>query len=296
MKNYNLFDVIIVNYNSTDCLLACLESLSGALKNIPAEIFIEDNASEDNVDRLIPAFPQIHLTKNRTNLGFSKAVNQALKKCSASYILLLNPDAYITEDFFEPLLKYVESNPDVGIAGPAILNADGSIQGSARSFPKLLTAFFGRSSLLSKWFPRNRFTRQNLLDTSSDGIHPMPVDWVSGACMLIRRAIFENVGSMDEQFFMYWEDADLCRRAWMKGWKVVYFPRSTLVHYAGISSRQRKMRSVFELHKSSYLFYSKYCTSFRNFFKPLVFAGLYLRLMAVLASTLLKQFLNGRQA
>ena len=226
-------------------------------------------------------FPKAILSKNSYNMGFSKAANNALKESTAPYIVLLNPDTYVTHGFFERVLRYMEENPDVGIIGPKILNRDGSVQGSARSFPTPLTAFFGRNSLLTRWFPNNRITRQNMLTTGSDGVSPMGVDWVSGACMVVRKNAIEDVGLMDERFFMYWEDVDWCKRMRRSRWKVVYLPQATIVHYVGGSSDKLVIRSVFEFHKSCYRLFDKYTKFPLSVTSPLVFLGIALRFFFV---------------
>ena len=197
-----MFDIIIVNYRSTDYLLGCLRSIYNSLQQFPVKIFIQDNASEDGVDRVKTAFPQVILSKNSYNMGFSKAINSALKQSNSPYAVLLNPDSYVMDGFFEPIIHYMENNPQVGIVGPKIFDHDGSIQGSARSFPTPLTALFGRSSLFTRFFPNNPITRANILTTISDGRTPMKVDWVSGACMIVRRKAVDDIGLMDERFFM----------------------------------------------------------------------------------------------
>lgn len=280
----NLLDIIIVNYNSTDHLLRCLGSIFAGLHGLPARILVQDNDSKDNVDRVSTMFPDVELSKNRRNMGFSRAVNQGLKKTAAPYVMILNPDTCLFEAFFAPLLDYMEKNPSVGFAGPRILDGDGSLQGSARAYPTPLTALFGRSSLLSKWFPNNALTRKNLLTNGSDGSSPMEVDWISGACMLIRRAAIRDVGLLDERFFIYWEDADWCRRSWRNGWKVVYFPQVSIIHYIGMSSEHLVFRSILEFHKSSYRLFSKYGNSSFRFLKPFVIAGFSLRISLLLAS------------
>ncbi|HUU40660.1 MAG TPA: glycosyltransferase, partial [Desulfatiglandales bacterium] len=279
-----LLDIIIVNYNSTDYLLRCLSSIYDSLQELPAKVFVQDNHSEDGVDRVKSEFPQVILSKNTYNMGFSKAINNALKKGSSPYIVLLNPDTYVTDGFFEPILRYMEEHPRAGIVGPKILDHDGSVQGSARTFPTPLTGLFGRSSLISRFFPNNPFTRANILTTRSDGKTPMEVDWVSGACMVVRRKALDDVGLMDERFFVYWEDADWCRRMWRKGGKVVYFPQASVVHYVGASSGQAPLRSIFEFHKSSYRLFEKYNKAPVWFMKPLAMAGISLHLIYVLVS------------
>jgi len=280
----SLLDIIIVNYNSTDYLLHCLGSVYDSLQDVPAKVIVQDNASKDGVDRVKAEFPQVILSKNRYNIGFSKAINNALKENDSPYIVLLNPDGYVMDGFFDLILNHMEEDPSVGIVGPKILNHDGSIQGSARSFPTPLTALFGRSSFLSRFFPKNPFTRANILTTRSDGKTPMEVDWVSGACLVARKKAIEDVGLMDERFFMYWEDADWCRRMWKKGWKVVYVPRASVVHYVGASSERAPFRSIFEFHKSSYRLFEKHSKPSLWFLKPLAIFGISLHLFYVLVS------------
>jgi len=251
-------DIVIVNYNSTDYLLRCLESIENNLNGLVANIIIYDNASVDNPERITNQFSDVSLIVNRFNIGFSAAVNRAFQKCFSPFVLLLNPDSIIKDGFFEPIIGFMERHHEVSVVGPKVMNEDGTIQGSARAFPTLLTGLFGRRSFLSRLFPNNRFTRGNIIKMSLNGGTPMEVDWVSGACMLIRRKAIEDVGGMDERFFMYWEDADWCRRMWQKGWKVVYFPLSTIVHFVGASSNTLPLKSTVEFHKSSYRIYKKY--------------------------------------
>jgi len=258
INNKYLIDIIIVNYNSTDHTLKSLKTIFSLSNGIPVNVFIEDNGSNDRPERIRSEYPESILTLNRKNLGFAKAVNRAFLKGRAPYVLLLNPDTMITNAFFDPILNYMSNNPQVAVVGPKVLNEDGTMQGSARTFPTLLTGLFGRRSILSRLFPRNRFTRGNIINISRNGKTVKEVDWISGACMLVRRKAIDDVGGMDERFFMYWEDADWCRRMWQKGWKVVYFPSSTIVHFVGASSNTLPIRSTIEFHKSSYRLYKKY--------------------------------------
>ena len=277
-------DIIIVNYNSTDHLLKCLASLYNASRGMTIHVWVQDNASRDNVDRVKDLFPDVHLTKNDSNLGFARAINRSLPHGSAPYILILNPDTIVDSGFFEPVLEYMNTCRQVGVLGPRVFDTDRTVQGSARSFPTLLTALFGRKSILTRLFPDNPITRENLLTTKSDGFTPMPVDWVSGACMLVRRETVEHVGPMDDRFFMYWEDADWCRRICLNGWQVVYFPGSSVVHFAGVSSDKNIFRSVLEFHKSIYRLFQKHAQSPHSFLRPFIFWGLVYRFIFVIFS------------
>jgi len=273
-----VFDIIIVNYKSTDYLLDCLKSVYDALNGLSADIFVQDNFSEDT-HRISNAYPDVHLTKNIENKGFSTAINKSIESGSSPFIILLNPDSKVYPGFFENVLQFMKNNNDVGICGPKILNSDMTIQGSARAFPSPLTGFFGRNSLLTKWFPNNWITRKSILTNKIKGKNPVDVDWVSGACMVVRRTAVEDVGLMDEQFFMYWEDVDWCRRMWTKGWRVVYYPGAKIVHYVGGSSNKRPVKSLFEFHKSCYLYLVKYSSVPLTLLKSIALFGLTIRFL-----------------
>ncbi|MBW2354286.1 MAG: glycosyltransferase [Deltaproteobacteria bacterium] len=279
-----MLDIVIVNYKSTDYLIGCLNSIFDAAHGIDVKVWVEDNASTDQVDRVSTRFPSVRLKKHHRNLGFARAVNNGISHGSAPYVLILNPDIIIQEGFFDLALEYMARNADTGVMGPRICNSDGSVQGSARSFPNLLTALFGRRSILTKIFPNNPITRENILTDRSDGVTPIDVDWVSGACMLARRAAIEDVGAMDPRFFMYWEDADWCRRMRQKGWRVVYFPRPAVTHFVGVSSERNLVRSVLEFHRSVYYLFEKHAEKPHSLLKPIIFWALVYRFFFVLGS------------
>ena len=284
----DLLDIVIVTYKSKDYLDACLGSIRRDLHTMRAKIFVEDNNSGEDLRQLCERFQPIELSLNTRNLGFARAANKGISRGTAPYIVLINPDSLIMEGFFQKVFSFMETNPDIGVLGPRIMNVDGTIQGSARAFPGPLTAVFGRSSFLSRLFPGNRITRKNVLSMLSDGASPMSVDWVSGACMVIRRKAFHQVGMFDEQFFMYWEDADLCRRMRQKGWKVVYYPLAGVVHHLGASSSRRVFKSLLNFHNSSYRLFSKYLQKNALVLKPLAIAALAARLAIVLPPTVLR--------
>ena len=279
-----MIDIIIVNHNSTDYLIDCVASLNRALKGVDATICVQDNASTDAPERLRARYPGVVLENNIQNIGFAAANNKVIRKSAAPYALLLNPDTVVSENCIASLLAFMEKNRDVGIAGPRILESDGRVQGSARSFPSLLTAFFGRSSMLTKWFPTNPISRANIWTAQSNGLKPREVDWISGACMIVRRNAIEDVGLMDERFFLYWEDADWCRRMWQKGWKVIYFPRASILHHAGKSSGTNLLPSIYHFHRSSYILHEKYTEFPLMLMNPLVLSVLALRGIALALS------------
>jgi len=284
-----VIDLIIVNYESTDFLHTCLSSVYDNLNGTKVNVHVFDNGSHDLVDLTETIFPKTTFLRHHRNLGFSGGVNRVLKKTSSPYIVILNPDTVVFEGFFESVIAFMERNPDVGILGPKVTNPDHSIQGSARAFPTFHSAFFGRKSVLTRMFPNNRFTSANILSNASDGRTPMEVDWVSGACMVVKREALDDVGLLDERFFLYWEDVDWCKRMWNKGWKVTYYPQATIQHAAGGSSERNLIRSIFEFHKSAYTYFVKNFKSPNLLIKPLIIAGLSLRFAGILLLQLVRR-------
>lgn len=270
--------VIIVNYNSTNALIDCLESIYKKACESDIGVWIWDNNSEDNPGRISECFPKVSLFKSDKNIGFAAAVNKVTLQSKSSFVMLLNPDTLLKDMFFPELLSFLDAHPDVGVLGPKIINPDESLQESARLFPTFLTGAFGRTACLTRLFPHNRFSKMNLLSGGiGNGGKPIRVDWVSGACMVVRRKAIDEVGLMDERFFMFWEDADWCRRMLENGWKVVYYPGVSVYHSVGQSSRTRPIRSILEFHKSAYRLYAKYARGYKKLLKPCVFGFLALR-------------------
>jgi GT2 family glycosyltransferase len=278
----HMMDVIIVNYHSTHQLLRCLESFASETAHGRVRVIVQDNSSGDGIGFVESGFPEVNIRHNGRNLGFAVAANKALAESNTPYVVLLNPDTIVLGDFFKTVLSYMEKNRNVGIIGPTILNADGSIQGSARSFPNPLTSLFGRGSVVTRLFPNNAISRANILTDRSKGKFPVEVDWVSGACMVARREAIDQVGPLDERFFLYWEDADWCARMRQKGWKVIYFPEPRVVHYVGGSSSARVFRSIIDFHKSAYKLFCKYSRGWMRALSPLVAAALASRLTLAL--------------
>ena len=186
-------DVIYVNYNSTDCLIRSIENIISYKYENRLNIIVVDNSSNDTSYRLKLFFHKIYYIQNEKNVGFGAAINQALTYCHSKYIILLNPDSFIFDGFFDASVSFMERNEQVGVMGPMIVDKDGSIQGSARAFPTPLTSLFGRNSPITKMFPNNSITKSNILAWGDDIQTPMEVDWVSGACMVVRREAMQAV-------------------------------------------------------------------------------------------------------
>lgn len=250
--------IIIVNHNSGDYLKKCLDSLKVSPPRSIFEIFVVDNASEEgDLQDLENDCPEVTLIRNSRNLGFARAINQAIVKARGRYFLILNPDTLIFKNGVDHLVDFMEEHPEAGAAGPLLLYPDGTRQPSCRSFPTPLKVFFGRTSLLTKWFPKNPITRSYLMENRVD-LKIMEVDWVMGACIILRRKAVEEVGGFDESFFLYVEDADLCYRLRKKGWRTYFVPQARAIHHYGASARGERRLVTIEHNKSMYRFFIKH--------------------------------------
>jgi len=250
--------IIIVNYNTAPYLAPCLASIGAHLADVRYEVCVVDNASTDGSATVIHRqFPHVQLIASDRNLGFAAGLNLGLRHTSGQVALWLNPDSELLDVGMAKLLQYLDEHPDVGILGPQILDADGGIQLSSRSFPSYRTALFHRYSLITRWFPNNRYSRHYLhSDWDHNTVHQ--VDWVSGACLLHRRRILDDIGWLDERFFMYCEDVDFCLRARQAGWKVTYHPGAQVLHHIAGSSRRHPSRMALERHRSMWRYYAKH--------------------------------------
>jgi len=263
--------IIIVSYNGREHLRKCLQSLAAHGPSVEHEVIVVDNASQDGSAEMVAAeFPQARLLPLPKNVGFAAGANRGIGEASGEAIVLLNPDSELKEDVFVPMLTYLRDNPDIGILAPKLRDEDGSLQLSCRRFPTFSVALFNRYSLLTRLFPRNRFSARYLL-TDWDHSAISAVDWVSGACLMARRSLFEEIGLLDEGYFMYIEDVDLCQRVHRAGYKVVYFPEAAITHHIGRSSHTLPSRSIIERHRSMWHYYKKYLR--RGWLLDIVVAG-----------------------
>ncbi len=282
-------DVIIVNYNSTDCTINCIESIKKVNQCKELNIIVVDNDSKDSPSRILKKFPNTKLIRNRKNIGFAKAVNLAFKHTASELVLLLNPDTVVLSDFFISVHNFMRKNKDIAIVGTAIYETNGDLQGSARRFPSALTSLFGRKSPLTKWFPNNSFTRKEFACFNSNRRDAIDVDWVSGACMIIKKEAFEHIGGFDENLFLYWEDADLCKRLKDSGWRIVYYPKAIIRHFVGRSSNTRPLVSIFHFHHSCYKYFNKHVYGWRTILNPITFWGLSLRCALVMFLNMIRR-------
>lgn len=253
----NKLSVIMVNLNTRELAIESLQKIRTSLNGISSETFFVDNGSKDgSVEAVASKFSRVNIIANTDNLGFSHAVNQAILKCNGEYILLLNPDITIHANTVGQLVNFMEVCPEAGAVSPYLSYPDGRQQDFCSLFPTLRRQFLqltGLRILVPHWIKR-RFTilKENRTE-------PFEVDWVIGACVILRRKAVENAGYLDEDFFMYGEDLDLCYRLRKNGWKVYVLPDVKIFH---IGSPKDTLRSgIFKeplIHHTTYLFFKKH--------------------------------------
>ncbi|MDY7076453.1 MAG: glycosyltransferase family 2 protein [Chloroflexota bacterium] len=248
--------IVIVSWNVRDLLRQCLRSISSLSSSLSSEIIVVDNGSADGSVEMVQAeFPSVRVITNVDNRGFPTAINQGIGVAQGRYIFLLNPDTEVVDDALGTMVTFADVHSDVGIIGPQLLDPDGSVQSSRRRFPTLATAFF-ESTWLTHYAPRSLLRHYQMLDTPDNATQD--VDWVDGAAFMARRKAVEQVGLMDEGFFMYSEELDWCRRFRETGWRVVYLPAARIVHHRGKSSEQVVAASHIHFQTSKVRYFRKY--------------------------------------
>jgi len=249
--------IAIINWNTKSLLKECLKSVYLNVNKISFEILVVDNGSGDGSQEMVrKEFPQVRLIENKDNQGFARASNLALRKSKGKYGLLLNPDTIVEKGVLKTMVNFMKMNARVGICGCRLLNEDGSLQPSGGNFPDLFTAFL-QMTKLNYLYPGNRFSRRFMGAGLAAG-KAGEVDWVTGACLLMRRQAMEAVGLLDERFFMYCEDLDWCRRMKDAGWKVYYLPEAQVVHYRSRSYNENSLRIFLEGYKSWFIYLKKH--------------------------------------
>ncbi len=286
--------IIIVNYNVKEFLEQAIASIKKSCVGWQYEIFVVDNASTDgSVHAIRQKFPEVQLIVNAENRGFAAANNQALRQARGEYLLLINPDTIVQEDTFSVIIDFFKQHPDCGMVGCKILNPDGSLQlACRRSFPTPWIAFT-KITGLSRLFPRTRlFGSYNLTYRHPDAIYE--VEAISGSFMFFRRQVLNEVGYLDEAFFMYGEDLDWCFRVREAGWKIYYVPTTKIIHFKGESSKKSQIDLMIEFYRAMKLFVEKHYHN-RYFHIPQWFlvAGIWLRAGLTFLAHVLKRMLPG---
>lgn len=266
---------VIVNYNAGDHLLACVRSLRA---EGVAEVVVVDNESRDGSgEALARSDPAATFVPMGANFGFGTAANRGVALTSAPYVLVMNPDTVVGPGMVDALAAALDRDPALAAVGPRIDNPDGSRYPSARRFPSVAQSA-GHGFLGLVW-PANRFSRAYKMDDTGLAEARL-VDWISGACLMVRRPAFDQVGGFDESYFMYCEDVDLCWRMSRAGWGVGYEPGGRVVHVVGVSSNQAPYRMILAHHVSMWRFAAKTTTGVSRAALPAVGVALGLRLVA----------------
>jgi GT2 family glycosyltransferase len=254
--------IVVVSWNVRELLRACLNSVteslgSGKGQALASQVIVVDNAStEGSVEMIRKGFPEIHLIVNARNLGFTKGNNQGIAFSDGRHVLLLNPDTEIVGDALGEMVAYMDDHHRVGALGPQLLHSDGQVQSSRRRFPDLRTAYVESTFLRPRFAESAILERYYVLDKPDD--ETQAVDWVVGACLLMRRETLEEVGDLDESFFMYSEELDWCYRTKARGWEVVYLPTAQVIHHLGKSSEQVLPVRHIQFERSKVLYFRKH--------------------------------------
>lgn len=247
--------IIIVNYNTKDLLKQCLKSI---LENAPRqkfEIFVVDNASSDGSAEMVQEdFPGVHLFCNKENIGFARANNQTIEKSQGRYVLFLNSDTEVSLGVLDGMVEFLNSHPEAGVVGCRLVDSNGKAEESCGFFPTIsaiVLTKLRRNMVLGSWF-------KNLHASILHSSQTQEVDWVTGACLMVRRKIIERVGLLDEKMFMYFEDVDWCYRMKKAGWKIYFAPEVRIIHKRGASLEQVPDRMIYEYRRSELHLYEKH--------------------------------------
>jgi len=256
--------IVIVNYNTKKITLDCIDSVYKNTKDINYEIILVENSSDDPIllKDIKKDGKKINLIVSKENLGFAAGNNSGIKIAKGRYVLLLNSDTLVTSNVLAEMVSWMDENPKVGISSCALKNKDGSLQGTGGYFPTLIRVFswmtiqdFPFVDLFIKPFHP---TKEKSF-SKNDGFYTKEreLDWVTGAFFLIRKEVIDQIGLIDEEYFMYTEETDFCFRARQKGWRVIYNPRWSIIHFGGASSKGSRF-SVLSEYKNVKLFYKKH--------------------------------------
>jgi GT2 family glycosyltransferase len=245
--------VVIVSWNTHALLAECLASLYASPPQGKFEVWVVDNASKDDSVAMVRSrFSQVCVIENRENVGFAQANNQAIERCAGRYVLLLNPDTTVRPDALETLIQFMDAHPEAGAAGSRLLNSDGTLQPSCHPMPTLSREVW-RLFHLDAIYP---FATYHMHKWDDD--KPRKVGVLQGASLILRDQALEEIGLLDETYFMYSEEVDICYRLQKNGWRLYWVPQSQVVHYGGQSTQQVADEMFLQLYQSKLLFFRKH--------------------------------------
>lgn len=268
--------IIIVSWNTVELLVKCLESVFAYPPDCTFEVLVVDNASADaTVQTVKNQFPQVKLMPNQENVGFAPANNQAIRQSSGRYVLLLNPDTEVKQNALTLLVQYLESNPAVGAVGPLTLNPDDTLQTSCYPRPTLVREFW-RLFHLDSLYPYGTYHMSGWSQNE-----PHHTDTLLGACLLVRRQILDKIGLLDEDYFIFSEEIDLCYRIQQEGSTLFWVPQAQIIHYGGQSTKQVAPEMFMRLYESKVIYFQKHYSWLTvQGYKLVIMAASLLRLLA----------------
>ena len=286
--------ICIVSWNVQEDLQACLDSLYQGSHQLSFEVIVVDNASaDDTVAVLNQQYPQVCLIASQENRGFAGGCNEGILHAAGRYVLLLNPDTVVPPRALDEIIDFADQHPRAGIVGPTLLFPDGRLQYSCRHFPTVTAAIF-RNTFLGRIIPGTRSVTDYLM-SGWDHNEVREVDWVSGACMLLRRELIEQIGLLDEQFFWGSEDVDYCWRAHKAGWQVLYTPQPQVIHAVGCSSNKAVIPTIINIHRSMYRLYRKHLARWFGS-RWLIWLGVWLRAGLIIGHSYLRGIFAPRRS
>lgn len=279
--------VILVNWNTCDLTRQALASVYKETQGIDFEVIVVDNNSGDgSVEMIKKEFPQAVLIVNTDNLGFGKANNQGLKIAQGDYLMFLNTDVVVLDGALNKLVNYLDGHSDVMMVGPRLLNKDLTFQHACRRMlPNPLNSFFHIFGL-TKIFKNNKYINEYKRYASDPDVTGL-TQALSGAAMMFRGKVYNEIGGFDERFFMYGEDLDFCKRTLDKGWKTVYVSDARIIHFGGQSSGKRRVKSLVNFYEAMWLYYKKHF-KYNFLINLLVWLGIKLRMAIALSINSLK--------
>lgn len=251
--------IVIPTYNANEWIQGCIDSIRQHGPRYDYEIIVvDDNSTDDTPEIVRQQFPDVRLFSNEKNVGFGKTANVGLRASAGEYVLVLNNDTWVHEGALERLIEYLDRHSSVGIVGPKVLSADGSLQQQCRRRIPTPAAALLYFTGVANLFPANPRVAGYLM-TASDENATTEVDAVSGACLMVRRAVMDQIHGFDEEYYLYGEDMDFCWRTKLAGWKVVYYPKAAITHFGGQGGTGKKrLYATIEWHRAMWIFYRKH--------------------------------------
>jgi GT2 family glycosyltransferase len=283
--------IVIPTYNAHEWIQGCLDSIQLHRPSCPYEIIVvDDRSGDDTVEIVRRMYPDVRVFANDTNVGFGKTVNVGLCAAGGDYFLVLNNDTWMHAGALDAMIGYLDAHPDTGIVGPRVLNSDGSLQQQCRRripTPRAALLYF---SGIASLFPKNPSIAGYLM-TAADESQTTEVDSVSGACLMVRRQVLDQLHGFDPEYYLYGEDMDFCWRAKLAGWKVVYFPGAAITHFGGQGGTgKKKIYATIEWHRAMWIFYRKHRAPTVAFpERALVYSGIALKTAVAVAVNALRR-------